>query len=295
MVKKHMSYGVKMKQKKIALINDITGFGRCSTTVELPIISALKVQACPLPTAILSAHTGFPDYYMDDYTAKMRPYMDNWRRMNLQFDGILTGFLSSEKQINIVLDFIKTFKRCGGDDKGTLLIVDPVMGDNGKLYSSYTPQLCRGMKKLLNSADVLTPNLTEACNLLDITYPKDGSISNEDLYQMCRKIASCRDRCYKGTMTIIVTGIDRGENIGNFIYENGLGKILEFPKAGSEHSGTGDAFVAIVAASLVKDESVESSVRKAAEFIEKSLIYTEQIGSAWNEGLCFEEYLTELR
>ena len=99
-----------MRQKRIALINDLTGFGRCSITVELPLISALKVQACPLPTAILSAHTGFPSHYMSDYSENMRPYIHNWKEHRLLFDGICTGFLSSVEQIDIVIEFIEDFK-----------------------------------------------------------------------------------------------------------------------------------------------------------------------------------------
>ncbi|WP_196594061.1 pyridoxamine kinase [Pectinatus sottacetonis] len=283
-----------MKQKKIALINDITGFGRCSTTVELPIISALKVQACPFPTAILSAHTGFPAYFMNDYTQNMRPYMKNWQKLHLHFDGILTGFLSSQEQIKLVLEFIEIFKNEQPAALSPLLIVDPVMGDNGKLYSSYTPQLCKEMKKLLADADIITPNLTEACNLLDMNYPEHGIISNNRLFSMCEQLTRLHTNDHS-TIKIIITGINRGKSIGNFIYENNTGKIMEFTKIGREHSGTGDAFVAIIAASLVKNESLISSVAKAAEFVKKSLIYTEYLNIPWNEGICFEEYLTTLK
>ncbi len=123
------------RQKRVALINDITGFGRCSVAVELPLISALKVQACPLPTAILSCHTGFPTHYLDDYTGRMRPYMEDWQKNGVQFDGIATGFLGSAEQIAIVQDFIRAFKQ-----PGTRVMVDPVMGDYGKLYASYTDE-----------------------------------------------------------------------------------------------------------------------------------------------------------
>ena len=132
------------RQKRIAIINDITGFGRCSTAVELPLISALKVQACPLPTAILSVHTGFPNYYLHDFTPYMKDYMDSWARTGLAFDGILTGFLSSPAQIGLISQCIKLFKK-----PGTLVIVDPVMGDYGRLYASYTDELCRDMCQLL--------------------------------------------------------------------------------------------------------------------------------------------------
>ena len=155
------------QQKKIALINDITGFGRCSIAVELPLISALKVQACPLPTAILSVHTGFPTYFIDDYTDRMKDYIASWKKNGLTFDGISTGFMNSLEQIDIVIDFIHQFKQ-----PDTIVIVDPVMGDYGKLYASYTEKLCAEMRRLMQYADVITPNLTEACQLLGIPYPE---------------------------------------------------------------------------------------------------------------------------
>ena len=115
-----------MRQKKIALINDITGFGRCSIAVELPIISAFKIQACPLPTAILSVHTGFENYFIDDYTDRMQRYIDSWKLNNLQFDGIASGFLGSEAQIEIVNRFIE-------ENLSSVVMIDPVMGDHGRL------------------------------------------------------------------------------------------------------------------------------------------------------------------
>ena len=108
------------RQKRIALVNDITGFGRCSVTVELPLISAMKIQACPLPTAILSVHTGFPDHYLDDYTERMAPYIASWEKNGLAFDGICTGFLGSAEQIAIVLDFIRRFRGRGRASWSTL-------------------------------------------------------------------------------------------------------------------------------------------------------------------------------
>ena len=152
-------------QKKIALINDITGFGRCSVAVELPVISMMKVQCCVIPTAILSNHTGFNSFYFDDYTPKMESYIEQWKNLNLAFNGICSGFLGSQSQISIVSDFIRDFS-----DKDTVVIVDPVMGDNGRKYSTYTDEMCDMMKQLAGRAHILTPNLTEACILTDTEY-----------------------------------------------------------------------------------------------------------------------------
>ena len=272
------------RQKRIALVNDVTGFGRCSVAVELPLISALKVQACPLPTAILSCHTGFPTHFIDDYTSRMRPYMEDWQQNGVQFDGICTGFLGSAEQIAIVADFIRMFKQ-----PGTRVMVDPVMGDYGKLYSSYTQEMCDGMKRLLALADIVTPNLTEACRLLDRPYPEGGCVEAAELEYMAAELAA------QGPSQVVITGLSEGEMIENFVYEAGRGTLLKEKKVGGDRSGSGDAFAAIVAASLVRGASLTDAVKKAADFISKCLAYAVALDLPWNYGLPFEEYLTELR
>ncbi len=274
-----------IRQKKVALINDITGFGRCSITIELPILSALKIEASPLPTAILSAHTGFPTYYMDDYTSKMRDYMENWRENKLEFDGIMTGFFGSKEQIDISLDFIKEFRK-----ENTLVMVDPVMGDHGKRYASYTDEMCKEMRKLLSYADVIAPNLTEAAELLGISYPENGIVSEDELMKMAEKLAD------EGPNQVIITGLRNDNIINNFIYDKAKGfKIISTTAIGGDRSGTGDAFSAIVMGSLINGEELNSSVQKAVNFIDKCVILAEKMNLPWNYGLPFEEYLVELR
>ncbi|MBP8599541.1 MAG: pyridoxamine kinase [Selenomonas sp.] len=272
------------RQKRIALINDVTGFGRCSVTVELPLLSAMKIQVCPLPTAILSVHTGFPDHYLDDYTDRMRPYMDSWEKNQLSFDGICTGFLGSARQIEIVADFIRRFKQLS-----TRVMVDPVMGDYGRLYSSYTQEMCDEMRQLLPYADLVTPNLTEACQLLDIPYPSGGKMSDRELEYMASSLSAC------GPSQVIITGLSEGDHIRNFIYEAGRGTVLQVEKVGGDRSGSGDAFMAIVAGSLLNGEGLEQAAHKAAGFISKCLAYAVELDLPWNYGLPFEEYLRELK
>lgn len=274
-----------MKQKKVALINDITGFGRCSITIELPILSALKIEASPLPTALLSVHTGFPSYYMYDFTDKMRDYMDSWSKNNLEFDGISTGFFGSKEQIDIAIDFIKKFRR-----NNTLVMVDPVMGDNGKRYASYTDEMCKEMQKMLYYAEVVVPNLTEVCLLLDKEYPKNGEVSEETLLSMAQELNK------RGPKKIVITGLRENEVIKNFIYEEDVGsKIISTTAVGGDRSGTGDAFSAIVMGSLINGEGLHFAVQKAADFINKAVTFAETLNLPWNHGLPFEEYLTELR
>ena len=271
------------RQKRIALINDITGFGRCSVTVQLPLISAMRVQACPLPTAILSVHTGFPNHYLDDYTDRMRPYMENWAANALEFDAILTGFLGSERQIEVVLECIARFKQ-----RTTQLVIDPVMGDNGSLYSSYTPALCAKMRQLLPQADVVTPNLTEACQLLGADYPTGGLVTEDELARMAAAIAAM------GPRTVIITGLHADENVRTYLYADGCGRSFDNPKVGRDRSGAGDAFSAIIAAALVRGIPLAEAVRCAADFIGHCLTYAEELDLPWNHGLPFEEFMGEL-
>lgn len=214
----------------------------------------------------------------------MQPYMENWEVNGLEFDGICTGFLGSVAQINIVEEFIQKFKK-----PFTRVMVDPVMGDYGRLYSSYTPEICHEMKRLLKYADLITPNLTEVCRLLDIDYPENGDIAEEELAKLAKALAD------KGPGQVVITGLHAEGRVLNFVYEkNGAQSVVSQPKIGGDRSGTGDAFAAIVAASLVNGESLSAAVSKAAAFITKVLGYTVELDLPWNYGLAFEEYLTEL-
>ncbi len=275
-----------MRQKKIALINDVTGFGRCSVTVELPIISALKIQVCPLPTALLSVHTGFKDYFMDDFTDRMTAYVDSWRKNNLTFDAIATGFLGSAAQIEIVRRFIS--------DSPAVVIIDPVMGDHGKIYASYTREMCRRMRELLEFADLVTPNLTEACELLGAAYPSGGVISDSELATMAANIAA-KTRGGRVIITGVTLDLDDGSGIANFIFDNGQIDLVTSRRLGGDRSGTGDAFFAVAAASWLNGETLPDATRKAADFVTKCIAHAEKLNLPWNWGLPFEEFLTDLR
>lgn len=275
-----------MRQKKIALINDITGFGRCSIAVELPIISALKIQACPLPTAILSVHTGFDNYFIDDYTDRMKCYIDSWRLNELKFDGIATGFLGSEAQIEIVNNFIE-------ENLSSFVMIDPVMGDHGRLYASYNKAMCVKMRDLLRYADLVTPNLTEACELLGIAYPSEGIISDSRLATMAANIAA-RTRGHKVVITGVTLDTDDGQSLTNFVFDNGNINLITAHKLGSDRSGTGDAFFAVLAGSIINGEKVVDAARKAANFVTRCIAHAEELNLPWNHGLPFEEFLTEL-
>lgn len=270
-------------QKKIAAINDYSGFGRCSIAVELPIISALKVQCCPVPTSILSNHTGFESFFFKDFTDSMQEYINEWKKLDLHFDGICSGFLGSHRQIAIVEGFFESFKT--NDNK---IIIDPVMGDYGKIYPTYTKETCQEMKKLIKYADIITPNLTEACILTDEEY--NVLCSNQDLLRIARKLSDM------GPEKIVITGIQRGQFIANYCYEKGKeGYMIKTMKVGTQRSGTGDIFAAIIAADAVNGVNFHESVRKASSFIKKCILKSIELDIPVTDGVCFEELLTTLK
>lgn len=272
------------RQKRIALINDITGFGRCSIAVMAPIVSAMKIQAVPIPTAILSTHTQFPIYYFDDYTPRMKDYIQTYKDLNLEFDAIATGFLGSQEQVDIVIDFIQNFKQ-----ENAFVLVDPVMGDHGKLYATYTPEMCAKMKELVQYADLMTPNLTELVTLLDKPYP-DKLPSFDELESMCEELSK------QGPKHIVVTGIPFNQKqILNFIYNKGEDyQIVMVDRIGADRSGTGDVIASIIAGAYLNGFSFYQGVKKATKFASKCIEFCEKTETPNYYGLCFEEYLYEL-
>lgn len=270
------------RQKKIAVINDFSGFGRCSIAASLPVISAMKIQCCPLPTSIFSNHTGFDSFYYTDYTDHMDAYINEWVKLGLHFQGILTGFLGSPEQIRIVKRFLELFKK-----EDNITVIDPVMGDCGKLYPTYSPLLAEQMCALVPFADILTPNLTEACILTGTEYKPD--IGEEELTKLCEKLSKM------GPNKIVISGLERGDDLENFIYEAGRQpQIIREHKVGPCRAGTGDVFSSIIAADAVNGVDFLSSVCHASSFIAKVLRRTVEMELPETDGLCFEEFLLEI-
>lgn len=269
-------------QKKIAVINDISGFGKCSIAVAQPIISYLGIQCCPLPTSIFSNHTGFPHFFFDDYTDKMQEYIDNWKKLDLHFKGIMVGFLGSVRQIEIVKKFIGDFK-----DEETKVLIDPAMGENGKPYPTYTAQMCLETKKLVCHADIITPNVTESCILTDTAYRTD--FKERELFDMAEKLVST------GARHVVISGVDLGDAIGNVVASHCMPpKMLTHEKTGDFRSGTGDIYAAIIAADMVNGVDFEASVKKAGDFVKDALLVTEKMQIPKTDGLAFEEVLYQL-
>ncbi len=268
--------------KRIAAINDMSGFGKCSLTVALPIISAMGIQCCPLPTSILSNQTGYPDFYCVDFTEHMRKYIDQWRRLDLHFDGIVSGFLGSLEQIQIVSEFIDEFRV-----SGTRVIVDPAMADGGRLYSTITTHMAKAMTDLVAKADTIKPNLTEACILTERRYREDMSMA--ELQSMAEQLSLL------GPSQIVITGISSGSDLINLCYEKGQGFFeVKTPRIGGGRSGTGDIFSSILAGCAVKGVSFRESVETASRFISRSVARASELDIPLNDGVCFEEFLGDL-
>lgn len=281
---------------RLAMINDIAGFGRCSTTVSLPVISVMKVLVCPVPTSVLSNHLGFPLCHFDDYTSHMRDYIKVWNELGLTFDGLYCGFLGNEEQIDIVREFVEMFRP-------PLFLLDPVMGDHGRAYSSITETHVQKMKELLPLADIITPNITEAC-LLTGTPWKDREWTMPELSGLCERLADiCQQESVSsgeasvGTVSsasIVITGIRQGDSLVNFLWDDGVYTTVSTPIAGASRPGTGDIFASILAADAVRGETLLTSVQKAANFVGLCIAGSEKAGTPVQEGVVFEKYLTAL-
>lgn len=280
--------------KKVALINDLSGFGRCSLTAAIPVISVMGMQACPLPTAILTAQTGFEEYICDDYTDKMDNFTKQWAQMGMEFEGIYSGFLADSAQIEKVCHFLKTFQK-----ENTLYLADPVMGDNGKPYHMFSNAFLQGMKKLVQKADVITPNLTELCLLADVDYEELLAHCEEPDYLMqirkvCQKLLEDSERL----KTIIVTGIvskrEKKEYIANLAVWEGEWFHVENPYTGVGFSGTGDLFASVICGSLVKGLSVRKAIEKASYFLQEAIEEATQKQLSSVHGVPFEKYLSRL-
>ena len=246
--------------KKIAVINDLSGFGRCSLSAMLPILSAMRLECNPIPTAILSNQTGYSDFHSVDFTEHLTPYINVWKKQNVCFDAILTGYLGSEKQVDVIIDFIDHF------GKNSLVFVDPVMADDGVLYDTYDEKLCEKVKLLAKKANIITPNLTELCILCDADYNEiSKEKTNEKAYALAKSLLS------EITKTVVVTGVKTNDEIFNIIVtENGADVVNSTLLKGS-YSGTGDIFSSIVCGGITKGMGIFDAVKLATDFIYHSI------------------------
>jgi len=268
--------------KKIAAINDLSGIGRCSLSVALPIISSLKVQCCPFPTSILSSQTGYPKFTFLDLTDEMTSYYRVWKDLNINFDCIYSGFLGSVNQIDIVYEFIK-------ENPNSFVVVDPIMGDNGELYPIFNKEYHIKMKELVKISNLTTPNLTEACFLTERDLTKQDFTRNEI-------IEIAKDLSNLGPNKVIITGILEDNNISNLAYDKQTDEIFftSIKYNNCSYSGTGDIFTSILSAMICRGFDLKYCVETATNFIYKVVEYSAQFNSDRNDGIKFEQFLNDL-
>lgn len=275
--------GHNCRQRRVAAIHDLSGFGRCSLTVALPIISAMGMQCCPLPTALLSNHTGYPSYSFLELTEEMGRFTEEWAKLDLRFDGIYSGFLGSSDQIHQVEEFLKNFhhSKC-------LYVCDPVLGDHGKAYATCGPDLWEGMRNLVRQADVITPNLTEV--FLMTGEPYDPDISVQRLIPLIRNLIEDRP------IYVAVTGIERNGEVCNLAYDGVHGgyELISRKKEYESYAGTGDVFASVLTAAMTRQENFTSGVKKAADFVSRAVALSHKAGIPVTDGVCFEPLLNRL-
>lgn len=261
-------------QKRVIAINDISSFGKCSLSVAISILSAAGIETCALPTAVLSAHTGFKGYTFCDLTYNILPAADHWKKLGLSFDGIYSGYLGSKEQIKCVEKLMEMFS-CD------IKLVDPVMGDDGVLYDGFSDDFPQEMKKLIRCADVIVPNVTESCLLTDIPYREEHSKGYiEELIEALKKQCDA---------SIVITGINsKTDKISTAIYENGSVTYIENDKQRAVYSGTGDVFASTFMAALMEGQDIVSAAKLSADFVGECIEITRQVSSDRHYGINFE-------
>lgn len=278
----------KRSVQRVAAIHDLSGFGRASLTAIIPILSSMGVQVCPLPTAILSNHTGgFDTFSFVDFTDYMQDYIDGWKKLHLDFDCIYSGFLGSERQIQIVSDFI--------DDFGTeenMVVVDPVLGDNGKLYSTMTKDHVTKMSQLVAKADIITPNFTEVSLLLD--QPYEEKITDEKIKEWLRKLSDM------GPEIVVATSVpDQGEgkdsNVVAFDRRSDTFWKIQCSYIPASYPGTGDAYTSVMIGSLLDGDSLPIALDKGVQFITQAIKASYGFDYPKREGVLLERVLEVLK
>ncbi len=272
--------------KKVAAVHDISCMGRVSLTVVIPILSTMGFQACPLPTAVLSNHTQYPSFSFFDLTDEMPRIIEQWKELDVQFDAIYTGYLGSPKQVRIVTNFINDFRK-----EDTLVVIDPVLGDNGKLYTNFDMKMVKEMQKFIASADVITPNMTELCYLLDIPYQEH--FTDKELKKCLKQLSD------KGPGIVVITSVPVPEDphkTSIYAYNREGNKYWKITCSylPAHYPGTGDTFTSVVTGALLQGDSLPVALDRAAQFILQGIRATFGYEYDNREGILLEKVLHNL-
>lgn len=269
---------------RVAAIHDLSGFGRCSLTVILPVLSAMKVQVCPVVTAVLSTHTGgLGEVVVQDLTGMLGPTLQHYKRLKLEFECVYSGWLGSEEQVGLCLDYFKAWP-------DALAVVDPVMGDHGKPYRTSTGAMIAQMGKLVAAADLITPNLTEACLLLGENYPS-APLRTGDARKLLSRLASL------GPRDVVITGVEMADDhVANIGYDREQGQYwrVDCNYVPVSYPGTGDIFASVLVGGLLGGDSLPMAMERASRFIEIAARTTFSYGSDTRYGVMLENCLSWL-
>lgn len=275
-----------MKTKRVLAVHDLCSFGRCSLTAAIPVISAMGMQVCPLPTAFFSNNLTYGEFTFHDFTDKMTGFMDRWEKLGFRYDAVYSGFLASIEQIEVVRDAARRF----ASREESLVVVDPAMGDDGKLYPVFGPEYVDAMRTLVKEATLITPNFTEACFLLnepcDMTPP-----SGDKLRAMTEKLVGM------GAKQVVITSVPASENeIRVVSFDSVTGEYAErtTPRIPFTTCGTGDLFTSVVTGALLRGETLAAASALAMRFVSRVMEFTLASGSDPREGVIVEPCLKEL-
>ena len=277
---------IQNQQKRIVAVHDLSCIGRLSLMAVVPILTNMGLQVCPLPTAVLSCHTQFPDYTFLDLTEEMKRIIANWKKQQLRFHAFYTGYLGSPQQVQVVKDLLHDFRH--EDD----LVVDPVLGDNGALYKGMNQQMVEEMRELIKHANVISPNITEMFLLLGEPY-RAGAIDDKELKAYLRALSEA------GPEIVIVTSVPvEGDPHQTSVYAynrtDGRYWKVACPFLPAHYPGTGDSFTSVITGSLMQGDSLPVAIDRATQFILQGIRAT--FGYEYNnlEGIMLEKVLRNL-
>ncbi|MGI6105833.1 MAG: PfkB family carbohydrate kinase [Raoultibacter sp.] len=267
---------------RIAAIHDLVGYGKCSLGVAIPVLSAAGCDVCPVPTGLFSSHTAFPGWYMHDTTEMLSDYLQAWKDIDVEIDAVYSGFLGAPEQVDRIKEIYETYPNA-------LRIVDPVMADHGKVYPTYTPELCQAMSELASGADILTPNLTEAAIILDQEWT-GTNINDDEAKRIIDALLA------KGAKQVVLKGIQREDGlIRNFL----AGQNCEMEEISNEFlpymlHGTGDLYCSCLLAAIIAGRSLSEAVAFAGCFVHDAMIISSKQPDFENRGVSFEPLLGKI-
>ena len=274
------------KTKKVAAIHDLSGVGKVSLNVVIPVLTTMGFQVCPLPTAILSNHTQYPQFSFLDLTDEMKKIIDYWKKIDAEFDAFYSGYLGSPNQVNIVKQFISDFKK-----ENSLVVVDPVLGDNGKLYTNFDQEIVDAMRQMITVADVITPNLTELFQLLEKPYKEHNT--DEELKKYLLEFSD------KGPSIVIITNVpvlNDSQMTSVYAYNKNGNRFWKTtcPYVPAHYPGTGDTFTSVITGALMQGDSLPMALDRATQFCYQGIRATYGYQYDFREGILLEKVLSNL-